>query len=159
MLFLFFTLTICYPADRDSINIYYSTNQSFVDIVDSISNVEKKHNIKRQFQQQNFYIFFSHTHEGLLMYITQCRLFEDEFGSEYIPFGCIIKNDSYFYLLNMEELDSYMDLLFHKTDNYLIPSLVPRKNEDEEIANHVYFIYRGAKLFRFDNGTFEGINR
>ena len=94
--FLLFSCVSVFASEKDTLNVYYSVNQSFVDIVDSISCVQKKLNIKNSFQKQDFYVFFTRKSDGVFMYITHCRLFEDEYGSKYVPFGCVVKNDSFF---------------------------------------------------------------
>ena len=155
-LFLFFSCASCIASEKDTLHIYYSVNQSFVDIVDSISRVQKKLNIKNSFQKQDFYVFFTRKSDGVFMYISHCRLFEDEYGSKYVPFGCVIKNDSFFYLVKSEDVDSEIGMLFHETSNVIFPQLVSRQSETSEKKsdNPIFFAYRQSKLFKFENGIF-----
>ena len=157
-LFLFFSCVSCLASEKDSLHIYYSVNQSFVDIVDSISCVQKKLNIKNCFQKQDFYVFFTRKSDGVFMSITHCRLFDDEYGSKYVPIGCVIKNDSFFYLVKGEDVDSEIEMLFHKTSNVIFPQLVSRQSETNEKKsdNPIFFAYRQSKLFKLENGIFYG---
>lgn len=156
--FLLFSCVSVFASEKDALNVYYSVNQSFVDIVDSISCVQKKLNIKNSFQKQDFYVFFTRKSDGVFMYITHCRLFEDEYGSKYVPFGCVVKNDSFFYLVKDENVGSEIESLFHKTANIMYPQLVSRQSEryEKKSDEPIFFAFRQSKLFKFENGVFCG---
>lgn len=158
IIFLFFaTYVDCSAKDRDSLYIYYSINDSFVNIIDSISNVDKKSNIKNDFQKQDFYVFFICKSGDLFMYITHCLLLEDEFGSKYAPFGCVIKNDSFFYLVKNDESRLPIDTLFRKTNNQIIPSFASSQNfveSDNDSVPPIFMVFRQSKMFKYTNGNF-----
>lgn len=157
ILLFFATCTICSASDRDSLYIYYSNNDSFVNIIDSISNVDKKRNIKNNFQKQDFYVFFIYKSGDLFMYITHCLLLEDEFRSKYAPFGCVIKNDSFFYLVKSDDSRLKIDTLFRKTNNQIIPSFATLHNHMEggnDSVPPIFMVFRQSKMFKYTNGIF-----
>lgn len=155
-----FSYAICFASEKDSLCIYYSTNQSFVDIIDSISCIQKNYKIKESFQKQDFYVFFTEKDNDIYMFISHCRLFDDEYGSKYIPFGCIIKNDSFFYLVKSDDVGAQINTLFHKTDNLISPELVSKQSTTnvEDDDKHIFFAYRQSKLFKLINGVFYSTN-
>lgn len=143
----------CHAKDGNPVEIYYSCNPSFVHTLDSISNLNPKYNIKNYYIKQNFYVIFRTYLDKLYVFITHCRLRDDEFGSEYQPFGCVIKNDSFFYLIKSNECEFDLESLFKKTNNKIVPQLETR---DDDIDNdNVYFFYRESRMYVYNDGKFD----
>lgn len=152
-----FAFLNCGASNTKSLPIYYSVNQSFVDIIDSISSVKIEVNHKKTFQKQEFYVFFFCKENNLLVYISHSILCSDEFENKYAPFGCVIKNDSFFYLINRGVDQNQIKSLFHKTENKIVLSLTDSSQHDVvEVVNNepIFFIFRPAKLFILENGKF-----
>ncbi|MBM6993333.1 MAG: hypothetical protein I3J02_08745 [Prevotella sp.] len=84
------------------------------------------------------------------MFITE-GIFGRKFFKEYKPFGCIIFNDSQFFLVNENIEDSLLNLIFLKTDIQIVPRLSEYEDSPYTVINgeFVYWVFRPSKYFCF----------
>ncbi|WP_036879375.1 hypothetical protein [Xylanibacter oryzae] len=115
--------------------------------MDSISDLNKRD--KKDYQKQEFLMLLRQSEKGIMLYITQCYIDKDTF-KDYHPLGCVIKNDSYFYIVNQGISNDSLNSIFKKTDNKIIPYIM----KEQDIDADVYFVYRESRLFRLINGFF-----
>lgn len=157
---LFIFVSDISATENDTLSLYYSKNLSFVNIIDSISSINPDRKNKEFYQKQNFLVYLmKNDDEELYMYIFHFIFYDDEVKKKDEPFGCVIKNDSFFYLVNKGLDESDIGLLFNKTQNYIISDIIQGNNtvwEEDIEGNKSFFTYRASKLFKLVDGSFIG---
>ena len=138
----------CYAKQHIKVPLCFAKVPEIVDIFDSISHINTLD--KPEYRGETFMVTMRKDGDKFSMLITE-GIFGRKFFKEYNPFGCVVFNDSQFFLVNENIEDSLLNLIFLKTDIQIIPRLSEYEDSPYTVINGeiVYWVFRPSKYFYF----------